>query len=109
MVRRALMAGPWAMPFHIVTGVAAVTAIVALVTRHFRLARVAAAAQVTCILWGWAVAQYPYVLPPSLTIQASAAPERTLTLTLWGLGVGACVLFPSLYYLFRVFKMVRRG
>ena len=104
MVRKALMAGPWAMPLHIVTGIAAVTAIVALVTRRFRLARVAAAAQVTFILWGWAVAQYPYVLPPSLTIEASAAPARTLTLTLWGLAVGACVLFPSLYYLFRVFK-----
>jgi cytochrome d ubiquinol oxidase subunit II len=54
------------------------------------------------------VAQYPYVLPPSLTISATASPERTLTLTLWGLGVGACVLFPSLYYLFRIFKMERR-
>src|SRR5665213_1320493 len=72
--------------------------------RGSRHAREAAAAQVTFILWGWAVAQYPYVLPPSLTISATASPERTLTLTLWGLGVGACVLFPSLYYLFRIFK-----
>ena len=109
MVRKALMAGPWALPLHIVTGIAAVTAIGALVARRFRLARVAAAAQVTFILWGWALAQYPYVLPPSLTIDAAAAPARTLTLTLWGLAVGACVLFPSLYYLFRVFKMERRG
>jgi cytochrome d ubiquinol oxidase subunit II len=109
MVRRALIGGPWALPMHAVTGVAAVTAIWALVARHFRLARVAAAAQVTFILWGWAVAQFPYILPPSLTIQATAAPQRTLTLTLWGLAVGACVLFPSLYYLFRIFKMERSG
>jgi len=105
MVRRALTGGPFALPFHIVTGIAALTAIWALVTRRFRLARVAAAAQVTFILWGWAVAQFPYILPPSLTIDATAAPQRTLTLTLWGLAVGACALFPSLYYLFRVFKM----
>jgi cytochrome d ubiquinol oxidase subunit II len=108
MVQKALMGGPWALPWHIITGVAAVTAIVALFLRRFHLARVAAAAQVTFILWGWAGAQYPYVLPSSLTIAATAAPQRTLTLTLWGLGVGACVLFPSLYYLFRIFKMERR-
>jgi cytochrome d ubiquinol oxidase subunit II len=109
MVRRMLMAGPWALPLHIVTGIAAITAIAALWTRHFRVARVAAAAQVTFILWGWAAAQYPYVLPPALTIEAAAAPNRTLILILWALAAGACVLLPSLYYLFRVFKMQRRG
>jgi cytochrome bd ubiquinol oxidase subunit II len=109
MVRQMLMAGPWALPLHIVTGIAAVTAIAALWTRHFRIARVAAAAQVTFILWGWAAAQYPYVLPPRLTIEAAAAPNRTLVLILWALAAGACVLLPSLYYLFRVFKMQRRS
>ena len=107
MVREMLMAGPWALPFHIVTGIAAVAAIAALWTRHYRLARIAAAAQVTFILWGWAAAQYPYVLPPSLTIAGAAAPSRTLVLVLWALAAGACVLFPSLYYLFRIFKMRR--
>jgi cytochrome d ubiquinol oxidase subunit II len=109
MVRQMLMAGPWALPLHIVTGIAAVTAIAALWTRRFRVARVAAAAQVTFILWGWAAAQYPYVLPPALTIEAAAAPNRTLVLILWALAAGACVLLPSLYYLFRVFKMQRRS
>jgi cytochrome bd ubiquinol oxidase subunit II len=109
MVRQMLMAGPWALPLHIVTGIAAVTAIAALWTRHFRIARVAAAAQVTFILWGWAAAQYPYMLPPTLTIEAAAAPNRTLILILWALAAGACVLLPSLYYLFRVFKMQRRS
>ncbi|HSU94085.1 MAG TPA: cytochrome d ubiquinol oxidase subunit II [Gemmatimonadaceae bacterium] len=109
MVRRMLMAGPWALPLHIVTGIAAITAIVALWTRRFRLARVAAAAQVTFILWGWAAAQYPYLLPPTLTIEAAAAPNRTLVLILWALAAGACVLLPSLYYLFRIFKLQRRS
>jgi len=109
MVREMLMAGPWALPLHIVTGIAAVTAIVALWTRRFRLARVAAAAQVTFILWGWAAAQYPYLLPPTLTIQSAAAPDRTLVLILWALAAGACILLPSLYYLFRVFKLQRRS
>ena len=39
-----------------------------------RLARVAAAAQVTFILWGWVLAQYPFIIPPTLTIRDSAAP-----------------------------------
>jgi cytochrome d ubiquinol oxidase subunit II len=107
MVRAGLMAGSFALPIHVVTGIAAVTAIGALWTRRFRLARAAAAAQVAFILWGWAAAQYPYLLPPSLTIEAAAAPSRTLVLVLWALAAGACVLFPSLFYLFRIFKMQR--
>ena len=107
MVRQGLMAGSWALPIHVVTGIAAVTAIAALWTRRFRLARLAAAAQVTFILWGWAAAQYPYLLPPTLTIEAAAAPARALVVVLWALAAGACVLFPSLFYLFRMFKVQR--
>lgn len=86
------------------TGVAALTAFWALWRRRFRVARVAAAAQVSLILWGWGLAQYPYMLPPDLTIAAAAAPSVTLRLVLAALALGAVVLVPSLYYLFRVFK-----
>jgi cytochrome d ubiquinol oxidase subunit II len=108
LMGRGLTAAPWAPALHLVTGVAAVAAIWALWSRRFRLARVAAAAQVSLILWGWALAQYPYLVPPDLTIRAAAAPRITLVLTLWTLGLGALVLFPSLVYLFRVFKPVPR-
>jgi cytochrome d ubiquinol oxidase subunit II len=94
----------WAIPFHVATGVAALWAIWALWARRFHAARVAAAAQVTLILWGWVLDQYPYLIPPTVTIDAAAAPERTLNLTLWTLALGAAVLFPSLAYLFRIFK-----
>jgi hypothetical protein len=40
--------------------------------------------------------------------QVAAAPRITLLLTLWILGAGALVLFPSLIYLFRVFKPAPR-
>jgi cytochrome d ubiquinol oxidase subunit II len=59
---------------------------------------------VSLILWGWALAQYPYLLPSTLTIEAGAAPAATIEVTLAALALGAVVLFPSLYYLFRVFK-----
>jgi cytochrome d ubiquinol oxidase subunit II len=86
------------------TGIAAVCAFIALWTRRYRAARVAAAAQVSLVLWGWGLAQFPYLLPPDLTIAGAAAPAITLRLALGVLGLGALVLFPSLYYLFRVFK-----
>ena len=79
-------------------------AIGALWLRRYRIARVAAAIQVSLILWGWALAQYPYVVPPTLTIAATAAPAATLIPVLWALAAGALVLFPSLLYLFRIFK-----
>ncbi len=60
--------------------------------------------QVSFIVWGRAVAQYPYLVPPDLTVAATAAPAATLRLVLQAMGVGAVVLVPSLVYLFRVFK-----
>jgi len=108
LMGRGLTTAPWAPALHLATGVAAVIAIWALWSRRFRLARVAAAAQVSLILWGWALAQYPYLIPPDLTIRAAAAPRITLILSLWTLGLGTLVLFPSLIYLFRVFKPAPR-
>jgi cytochrome d ubiquinol oxidase subunit II len=60
--------------------------------------------QVSLILWGWAAAQFPYLVEPNITIQDAAAPRITLNLLLAALAVGAVVLVPSLYVLFRVFK-----
>ena len=99
-----LIHAPWAVLFQGATAASAMTALLALWKRSFRLARVAAAAQVSLILWGWAVAQFPYLIPPDLTIAGAAAPAITLKLVLGALAVGAALLVPSLYYLFRVFK-----
>lgn len=109
LMGRGLTTGPWAPALHAATGAAAVTAIWALWRRRYRLARVAAAGQVSLILWGWALAQYPYLIPPDLTIRAAAAPRITLVLVLWALSAGALLLFPSLIYLLRVFKREPAG
>ena len=69
-----------------------------------RIARIAVAAQVTFVLWAWAVGQWPYLIPPRVTIDMSAAPAATLTAWLIAVAAGMAVLLPSLYYLFRVFK-----
>ena len=76
----------------------------ALLTRRYAAARILAGAQVTLLLAGWGVAQHPYLIAPDLTLAASAAPRATLVLTAMTLPLGAGVLIPSLWYLFRVFK-----
>jgi cytochrome d ubiquinol oxidase subunit II len=97
------MNSPWALPFQLATGLAAVTAIWALWVRRYRVARVAAAAQVSLILWGWALSQYPYVIPSTLTIRDAAAPTITIKIVMWALAGGAVILIPSLVNLRRTF------
>ena len=99
----------WALGLHILTAIFATGAFVALWTRRYRSARFCAAAQVTMILLGWAFAQFPNVVEPDLTISSAAAPPLTLELLLGALVLGAIVLFPSYYYLFRIFKLNRTG
>jgi cytochrome d ubiquinol oxidase subunit II len=94
----------WSLPLHVATGLAAVGAFWALITRRFTLARPLAAAQVALIVLGWGASQYPYLVVPDLTLAAAAAPPRTLILLLAALGTGALTLIPSLWLLFRVFK-----
>jgi len=103
-VRDGLIFATWALPLHLLTAAAAITALWALWVRRWRVARVAAVTQVSLILWGWALSQYPYILPPDLSIARAAAPAATLRLVSGALALGAVVLLPSLYYLLRVFK-----
>jgi cytochrome d ubiquinol oxidase subunit II len=99
-----LLVSPWSLPFHVATGLAAIAVLAALWRRRYHLARVVVGLQVSLILWGWAVSQYPYLVPPDLSIEDAAAPTATLRLVLIVLGLGIVVLLPSLVYLFRVFK-----
>lgn len=103
-IRHDLSASPWATPLHLATGLAAVATLAGLWTRRDRMARACAIAQVTLIVVGWAVAQYPYLAHPGYTIAGTAAPASVLEPILVALAIGGLVLFPSLAYLFRVFK-----
>jgi len=87
-------------------GIAAFTvvALVSLTMRRFAIARAAAIAEVTLILIGWGWAQYPNLITPDVTIQNSSAPAATLRLLLIALIIGAIVLFPSLAFLYYIFK-----
>jgi cytochrome d ubiquinol oxidase subunit II len=102
-VRSGLMASSWAIPLHFATGVSAVAGFALLWVGEYGMAPIAAAAQVSLILWGWALAQYPYAIRPHLTLAAAAAPHDVLIILLQVLGVGAAILLPSLLLLFRIF------
>jgi cytochrome bd ubiquinol oxidase subunit II len=103
-VRAGISRSWWALGLHLLTAIFATSAFVSLWTRRYRVARVCAAAQVTLILLGWAFAQFPHLVEPDLTISSAAAPQITLQLLLGALAAGAILLFPSYYYLLRIFK-----
>lgn len=99
----------WTWPIFWLTTIFALAALWALWTRRFALARGCAAAQVTLILWGWALAQFPYLLEPDLTIFNAAAPPRALDILAIALAAGASILLPSYRYMLIVFKRNRRA
>lgn len=84
--------------------VAAATSGLAVLRRRFRLARIAAIAWVVLIIAGWALAQYPYLIVPDLTVTNAAASHAMLVVALWTYVVGAIVLIPALWLLFALFK-----
>ena len=103
-IRRGLGDAPWSIPFQILTGSVALWAIWTIWNRQFRLARVLVPIQVTLIVFGWGLAQYPYLVTPDLTFSNTAAPDAVLRPILIVLGVGGVLLVPAFWYLYAVFK-----
>ncbi|MHB8459613.1 MAG: cytochrome d ubiquinol oxidase subunit II [Candidatus Limnocylindrales bacterium] len=89
-----------ALPLVVLSAVAGIASLALLVQGRFALARGTAGLAVGAVLWGWAVAQYPYLLVGSLTIDAAAGPPATLTALLISLLVGAVLVVPSMVALF---------
>lgn len=104
-----LVHGRAAIFFQTLTGLAAVIVLGALWQRRYRLARVAALVQGGLIIVGWALAQFPYLIYPDITIAGAAADEVVLRLVLIALAAGSVLLLPAFYYLYRVFKAGKSG
>ncbi len=64
--------------------------------------RYLAAATFATMLWGWAVAQYPQILPPSLSLHAAAAPTASLLTEVVVVGVIVVIVVPSFGVLYRL-------
>jgi cytochrome bd ubiquinol oxidase subunit II len=94
------------LPFVLISGACGV-ALLMLVAHRIALAtRGLAIAAVVAVLAGWAVAQYPYLLPTSLTIAAGAGAPGTLAWVLVVFAVAAVTVAPALVLLF---VLDRRG
>jgi cytochrome d ubiquinol oxidase subunit II len=104
LIRQGLGRERWSLPFHALTGLAALGAMLSLWRRDYLWARRLAMAQAALILWGWALAQAPFLVVPDLTVTSAAAPPNVLATLLTVLGAGAVVLVPALWYLYAVFK-----
>jgi cytochrome d ubiquinol oxidase subunit II len=59
-----------------------------------------AAGAVVAVIWGWGVAQFPYLLPTSLKIGEAAAPGPTLNMIFGVFGAAAILVLPSLGLLY---------
>ncbi len=76
--------------------------------KHSMLLRMLVAAQVGVIMLGWTVIQWPNVIyiqgGEHFTLYNSAAGEATLFYLTIALVIGSIIIFPALFYLFRLFK-----
>jgi len=97
-----------ALPLVIVSAASGIVALGLLYQRLFLPARIVAALAVTAVIWGWAVAEYPYVLRSQLTISAAAATHSVLVAVLVTMAVGAVLLVPSLAWLYLLFQRTER-
>jgi NADH dehydrogenase len=61
--------------------------------------RLLAVATVVSVLLGWGVAQYPYILPTTLTIDQAAAPSSVLLWLLIAFSIGVVLVGPALLLL----------
>jgi cytochrome bd ubiquinol oxidase subunit II len=88
------------LPLVILSGVSG-AAVLAMLWRGVRRGlRPLAVGAVVAVIWGWGVAQYPYLLPKALTIKQGAASSATLTEVLIVFGVAVALVLPSLGLLY---------
>jgi cytochrome d ubiquinol oxidase subunit II len=85
----------------VVASLACGAAVLALLVRGARRGvRPLAVGAVAAVVWGWGVAQHPYLLPTELKIDQAAAPSATLTALLIVFGVAVVLVLPAIALLF---------
>jgi cytochrome d ubiquinol oxidase subunit II len=95
------LTGP-ALPLVVVSGLCGIGSLALLLRRNHRFARVLAIGAVATVIWAWGVAQWPYVLPESMKVTQTTAPDATLGAVLVVFVLAALICLPSLgllYYL----------
>jgi cytochrome bd ubiquinol oxidase subunit II len=88
------------LPLVVLSGLCGVGLLVVLLRGGRRPLRPLAAGAVVAVIWGWGVAQFPYLLPTSLKIAAAAAPDPTLDVIFVVFGAAAVLVLPALGLLY---------
>jgi cytochrome bd ubiquinol oxidase subunit II len=88
------------LPLVLISLACGVGALMLLWRRASRGVRPLAVGAVVAVIWGWAAAQYPYLLPETLTIEEGAGASDTLIAVLILFGIAVVVVLPALALLF---------
>jgi cytochrome d ubiquinol oxidase subunit II len=89
-----------AIPLVILSAVCGLGAMILLRRGAKRGIRELAVGAVVAVIWGWGVAQYPYLLPTDLTIAAGAGTSATLGMVLGVFVVAVILVIPSIGLLY---------
>jgi cytochrome d ubiquinol oxidase subunit II len=89
-----------ALPLVILSTLAGLVALLWLFRRAHHAARLAGVVAVAAVVWGWGVAEWPYLLPTSVTIEQGAAPHAALVALVVVTAVAVVVVVPSLVFLY---------
>jgi cytochrome bd ubiquinol oxidase subunit II len=89
-----------ALPLVILSVLCGVGGLVLLMRKAHRGARVLAVIAVACAILAWGAAQWPYILPESLTFSAAAAPTGTLVAVLTAVVLAVAIVVPGFVLLY---------
>jgi cytochrome d ubiquinol oxidase subunit II len=88
------------LPLVIVSAVCGIAVLALLWRGERRGTRALAVGAVAAVVWGWGVAQFPYLLPETLTISEGASASETLNAVLIVFGAAVVVVLPALGLLY---------
>jgi len=94
-----------ALPVVIATMLIGLATATALFYRRYSLARILIILETAFLLGSWGLSQYPYIIPPHVTIDNAANDPNVIVILLISIGIGMVLILPALYYLFSVFKL----
>jgi cytochrome bd ubiquinol oxidase subunit II len=94
------LVGP-ALPLLVVSVVAGIAALVLVALRRsIHILRITASLAVAAVVAGWGWAQYPWLLPETMTLQQGSAPSASLWAELAVTGLAVVLVFPAFAWLY---------
>lgn len=101
-----ILGSRWAWLVQGATAASAVTTIVTLATRRYRIARWSVILQVSLVVVGWGLAMRGMIVVPDVRLDNAGTRSEVTRVLLPALALGGALVAPSLRYLFRVFRKV---